>query len=426
MSKTQKKQQEVVVKDAPLKEDTSLQSTPPHTQKKALKIYLVAGEESGDMLGSGLMQALKKLVAAKNAQHQEQEVELYFSGVGGTRMQKQGLSSIFPMKELSVMGFLEVVPSALNILLRLSQTLDDIKRGKPDVVVTIDAPGFNFRLGKCLKPLNIPVIHYTAPTVWAWRPRRAERVATFLTHMLCLFPFEPPYFQKHGLATTFVGHPLAARHLSKVDPAPFIKQHNLKKNDPILCVMLGSRRSELDYHKPIFSDVIEILRSAYPKLQVISPTLPHLKDEVEHFFKARGVSAVVTADDDEKYQAMRASTAALVASGTATLELGLCEVPMVVAYRANPVSTWIVKQLIKTPYVSLVNILKDAEVVPEFLQEKCIAEDIAMQLNKLLDARNEAHIMMLQKLKGLQGIIEADTKKTPSDLAAEVVLGTLA
>ena len=182
---------------------TTKESTAKNKEAKPCRtLYIVAGEESGDQIGGALLERLHK---------QATSMDITVEGIGGKRMMAQGLKSLFPMAELSIMGLLEIIPHLMNVLARLNQTVEDIKRLRPDLVVTIDAPGFNFRLAKKLKPLNIPVIHITAPTVWAWRPRRAERVAGYLTHLLTLFPFEPPYFTRHGLKTTFMGHPLVEK-----------------------------------------------------------------------------------------------------------------------------------------------------------------------------------------------------------------------
>lgn len=386
-------------------------------------LYLVAGEESGDQIGGALMTALLKKCP--------KDVRLIFEGIGGKCMSKEGLKSLFPMGELSIMGILEIIPHILNVLARLSQTVDDIKKIRPDLVVTIDAPGFNFRLAKRLKPLNIPVVHITAPTVWAWRPRRAERVAGYLTHLLTLFHFEPPYFTKHGLKTTFMGHPLVEKKLWDLSPDVYRKKHKLKKNQPLLCLLPGSRASELKIHLPLFLKAVELLKSHHPDINVVVPTLPPFKDQIEKALKAHGISGHVTIDEGEKYQAMRASTVALAASGTVTLELGLCETPMVVAYKGNPISAAIVRKLILTKHVSLTNILLEKEVVPELLQKACTSEDLSHELLKLLKDKSESHATQKKELAKLRALIQcnsdikSDLHVSPSDVAARVIFDTL-
>lgn len=385
--------------------------------KERKTIYIIAGEESGDQIGGALMRSLKAKCP--------KDTTLLFEGIGNRRMAEEGLKSLFPMGELSIMGLLEIVPHILNVLARLSQTFDDIKKVKPNLVVTIDAPGFNFRLAKKLKALNIPVVHITAPTVWAWRPRRAERVSGYLTHLLTLFHFEPPYFTKHGLKTTFMGHPLVEKKLWDISPDVYRKKHKLKKAQKLLCILPGSRPSEIKTHLPLFLNAVEILKSHHPDIEVVIPTLPPFKEQITKALKGHGISGYVTTDETEKYEAMRASTAALAASGTVTLELGLCDTPMVVAYKGNPLSAAIVRKLILTKYVSLTNILLEKEVVPELLQGACKSEDLSHALHKLLKDKSEYHATQKEELATLRTLIEAESGDTPSNVAAQAILETL-
>lgn len=385
--------------------------------KERKTIYIIAGEESGDQIGGALMHSLK-VQCPKGT-------NLVFEGIGSTRMAEEGLKSLFPMGELSIMGILEIIPHIINVLARLTQTLDDIKKVKPDLVVTIDAPGFNFRIAKRLKSLNIPVIHITAPTVWAWRPRRAERVAGYLTHLLTLFHFEPPYFTKHGLKTTFMGHPLVEKKLWDISPDVYRKKHKLKKDQLLLCILPGSRPSELKVHLPLFLNAVEILKSHHPDIEVVIPTLPQFKDQIKQALKGHGISGYVTTNEREKYEAMRSSTAALAASGTVTLELGLCDTPMVVAYKGNPISAAIVRKLILTKHVSLTNILLEKEVVPELLQEACKSEDLSHALHKLLKDKSESRAKQKKELAKLRTLVEPKSGASPSDVAAQAILETL-
>ncbi len=376
-------------------------------------IYVIAGEESGDQIGGGLLRALKKK-APKDT--------LKFEGVGGDTMKAEGLLSLFPMKELSIMGLFEIIPHALNIFARLNQTVEDIKRLRPSVVVTIDAPGFNFRLAKRIKALNIPVIHISAPTVWAWKPRRAEKVAGYLTHLLTLFHFEPPYFTKHGLKTTFMGHPLVEKKLEELSKTTYRKNHKIKNKQPLLCLLPGSRPSEIKTHLPIFLDTVEILKLQFPDLEVVIPTLESFKNQITYDLKQRGISGYVTSDENEKYLSMGAATVAIATSGTVTLELGLCDTPMIVAYKTNKLTAIIVKKMLMTKHVSLVNILLEKEVVPEFLQEECTPEILSLRLHKLLTKNSECHEIQEKELLKLSSLIKSDDKKMPSDIAADIIL----
>jgi lipid-A-disaccharide synthase len=382
----------------------------PLTKGKNFLVYSVAGEASGDQTGAKVIAALKD--------HFKDQI--HFEGVGGAAMGQQGLKSLFPMTELSVMGLLEIIPHIPNIFLRMRQTVDDINRLKPNLLLTIDSPGFNFHLARKVKQLGIPCVHYSAPTVWAWKPGRAKKIAQFLDHLLVLFPFEPPYFTKEGLACTFTGHPLLEKKLDEINPKAFLKQHNLTISAPILCVLPGSRQAEIKRHLPIFLDTVEVLRQKKRDLVVIFPTLPHLLPVIEKMLAERGIPGIVVTDEQEKYEAMRASDAALAASGTVTLELGLCGTPMVVAYKVNPLTAFLVRKMMLVEHVSLVNILLKENVVSELLQQNCHPSALAEGLEPLLVKKSKVRQTQLAKLKQLKQII-SPPKGTPSENAAMVI-----
>lgn len=384
-------------------------SKPSRTNKSFL-IYSVAGEASGDQAGAKVIAALRH----------EFKDSIRFEGVGGTAMGQQGLKSLFPMTDLSVMGLLEIIPHLPNVYLRMRQTLDDIQRLKPNLLLTIDSPGFNFYLARKVKKLGIPCVHYSAPTVWAWREKRAKKIAQFLDHLLVFFPFEPPYFTREGLACTFTGHPLIEKKLDEINPKPFLKRHNIPASAPILCVLPGSRQGELKRHLPIFLDTIEILRQHKRDLVVVFPTLAHLQPQIEQALAERGIPGIVITEDQQKYEAMRASTAALAASGTVTLELGLCGTPMVVAYRVNALTAFLVKKMMIVEHVSLVNILLKEKVVSELVQENCNPTALAEALQSLLVKKSKEHQAQMTKLHQLKKLISPD-EGTPSKNAATVI-----
>ena len=225
---------------------------------------LVAGEPSGDALGADLMAAIVRDAGGKVA----------FSGVGGQAMAARGLESLFPMAELSIMGLAEIVPRIPALLRRLSQTREHALATSPDLLITIDSPGFNFRLAKRLQGMGFPIINYVAPTVWAWRPGRAEKIARFLDHLLVLLPFEPPYFEVHGLGCTFAGHPAVAAVGRKGESRGFRDRHQIAKDARLLAVLPGSRAMEVDRHLPIFKATVARLRQRWPDLVVAVPTAP--------------------------------------------------------------------------------------------------------------------------------------------------------
>lgn len=375
-----------------------------------LKIYVVAGEASGDALGGAVFARLREISSRP----------LEFYGVGGSSLMSLGLKSLFPMQELAVMGFLELIPHIPNILLRMNQTLEDIETVKPDLVVTIDAPGFNFRLGGKVKAKGFPIVHISAPTVWAWKPKRAKKIAGFLDHLLALFPFEPPYFLNEGLPCTFMGHPFVEKAHQARDREVFCKKYALNPKAPILCVLPGSRRGEIANHLTIFLDAIELLHQHNRKLQLVFPTLPHLEPLIKKALKERALPGLVVTNDDDRLDAMHSSDVALAASGTVSLELALLGVPMVVAYRGNPISAWIVKQLILIPYVSLPNIILQQHLIPELLQENCTSDHIYQTLHPMLSARSKALKEQKQAFQGLSELL-MNQGVPPTLKAAEVL-----
>lgn len=338
---------------------------------RALRVFIVAGEASGDALAGPLMAALRSQLGGAVA----------FAGVGGERMAEQGLSSLFPMSELSLMGLVEVLPHLPTLLRRLRQTEAAIRAWQPDVLVTVDSPGFNFRLAKRLLGSGIPIVHYVAPTVWAWRPGRARRIAPLLRHLLVLLPFEPPWFERWGLPATYVGHP-ALETVAAVSRAA--RPTADSSSPPRLCLLPGSRRGELARHLPIFADAVARLRQRHPGLTTILPTVPWLASEVRAAVRDWPDPPEVIDDRRVALQAMAQSDAALAASGTVTLELALLGTPFVAAYRAHPLTAALVRRLIRVKYATLVNLVLERGAVPELLQENCRAELMAAELDRLL------------------------------------------
>lgn len=336
------------------------------------KIMLVAGEASGDQLGGRLMAALKA-----------RQDHIRFIGVGGPRMEHEGLKSLFPMNEMSVMGLTEVIPHIPHLLKRINQTADFAKSEKPDVVITIDAPDFSFRVGKKLKGKGIPLVHYVAPSVWAWRKGRAKKIAGFLDHLLALLPFEPPYFEKEGLPTTFIGHSaVEERHDGNAER--FRAEHGLKADQKLLAVLPGSRNSEVKRLLPVFRKVIDALAIKYPDARIVVPTVSKVADTVTEEMKSWPLDPIVIATDQERHDAFSAANCALAASGTVSLELAIAGVPHVIAYQVNALTGWIAKRLIKIDTVTIVNLVLGKKLIPEFLQENCTALKITPALDALM------------------------------------------
>jgi len=379
--------------------------------KHAPLFFLIAGEPSGDGLGGRLMAALRVLC----------QDHLHFAGIGGPRMSEQGLSSLFPMTELSIMGLAEVLPHLPRLARRLTQTVAEIGARRPAAVITIDSPGFNFRVAKRLKGAGIPLIHYVAPSVWAWRPGRAREVADFLDHLLALLPFEPPYFEAEGLSCTFVGHPVVESGADKGDGAAFRRRHCIAGNAPVICVLPGSRCAETAQLLPVFGATLGLLKRTRPRLHAVVPTVAGVAGDVSRAVAKWPVPALVIDGESEKFDGFAASDVALAASGTVSLELALAGVPTAISYRVNPLTSWLARRLIRVPYANLVNIILEREVVPEFIQGDCRAHLLAPAIDRLLDgvgaAQTEASAEALRRI-GYGG-------PSPSERAARAVLDAI-
>ena len=361
-------------------------------------LFLIAGEPSGDALGADLMSALKELSGNK----------IRFAGIGGAGMSAQGLQSLFPMADLSVMGIVEVLPRLPKLMRRIDETVEAIIKLRPAAVVTIDAPSFCFRVAARLKKAarrggpKIPVIHYVAPQVWAWRSGRARKLAHIVDHLLVLLPFEPPYFEKYGLACTYVGHPAISGEIAH-DGGGFRAKHGMGENETVLCLLPGSRRSEVSRLLPIYRKTVERLAGVMPKLRCVAIVADAVADEVGTVLQSWPVP-VIQVRGTERFAAMAASTVALAASGTVTLELAKAGTPMVVAYRMNWFSAWLARRLVHVQYVTLVNLVLGRGVIPELLLEDCYPEALASALLLLLrdsstrDAQRSAMKEALQRL----------------------------
>lgn len=346
-------------------------------------IYIIAGEPSGDLLGGRLMAALTARSGGT----------VRFAGIGGQNMRAQGLDSLFPMTELTVMGLTEVLPRIPRILRRVRETLDDIGRLRPDAIVTIDSWGFTGRVQKgCQQRYpDILRIHYVAPMVWAWKPKRAAKLARVLDLLMTLLPFEPPYFEKEGLRTVHVGHPVVESGAGQGDGAAFRRRHGLEERTKLLAVLPGSRHSEARKLLPVFGQVLRQLAETHPDLRVVVPTLPHLAADIRAAARDWPFQPVVLEDGAEKYDCFAAATCALAASGTVALELALAGLPTVIAYRLSALTAFVARNFFgfKIKWATLVNMMQDRAVMPEFLQEECTAVNIAPVLARLLDDQAE-------------------------------------
>ncbi len=382
---------------------------------KPLTFYIIAGEPSGDVLGSHLMRSIK----------QQAEGEVRFYGIGGERMAAEGLQSLFPYTELAMMGFIEILPYLFNLSARLNLTVEDVVAKHPDAVITIDSPGFCFRVVERLRKENLKAkfIHYVAPTVWAYKPERAEKCARLFDHMLLLLPFEPPYFEKVGLPCTFVGHPVVAE-TGTGNAQDFRTKHSIPEDTRIFSLLPGSRRGEVRRHMPIFARTVTALSFLYPNIAIVVAVPKHVMAFVAPYFEGCPFRTVITANDEDKKNALAASSLAIVKSGTVTLEVAMAGVPMVVAYRVNPVSAWLFKRLSLTKYVNLINILHKKEVIPEMLQGLCTPLMLANAAFALL-AKPERQRAQQEYARSALAQLAGEHAAPPSDLAARTILKLL-
>ncbi len=377
------------------------------------RLFLIAGEHSGDALGSRLMAALKTQSAGR----------IGFAGVGGPRMKAEGLDSLFPMSDLSVMGLAEVLPRVPKLLRRLRQTVADIKARRPSAVVSIDAPDFCFPVAKRLKGQGIPLIHYVAPQVWAWRPGKAKVAAELFDRLIVLLPFEAPYFEAVGLSSAFVGHPVVETGAESGDGQAFRRRHGIPAEAPLICVLPGSRGNETARLLPIFGETLALLRKNLPDLRAVVPTVEGVAEQVAAAAAGWTPTPLITHGQADKLDAFAAADAALAASGSVTLELAVAKTPTVIAYKVNPLTALLARRLIRVRYINLVNLILDRQALPEFLQENCRPEKLAAALAGIFAddaarrAQRDAFEEVLQRL-GLGG-------PPPSEKAAEIVLSMI-
>ncbi|MFW0755624.1 lipid-A-disaccharide synthase [Pseudomonas sp. H11T01] len=369
-----------------------------------LRIALVAGEASGDILGAGLMRALK-------AQHPAVE----FIGVGGPLMQAEGLTSYFPMERLAVMGLVEVLGRLRELLARRKKLIQTLIAEKPDVFIGIDAPDFTLNIELKLRQAGIKTVHYVSPSVWAWRQKRVLKIREGCDLMLTLFPFEAKFYEEKDVPVRFVGHSLADAIPLNADRAAARAELGLP-NGPLVALMPGSRGGEVGRLGGLFLDAAERLRALRPGVRFVMPCAsPERRIQLEELLAGRDLP--LTLLNGRSHQALAACDAVLIASGTATLEALLYKRPMVVAYRLAPLTFWILKRMVKSPYISLPNLLAQRLLVPELLQDDATAEALAQTLSPLIEGGEE-------QTRGFDEI-HRTLRRDASNQAAEAVLNLI-
>jgi lipid-A-disaccharide synthase len=380
----------------------------------ARKVFLIATEESGDRLGAGLMKILRQRLGDA----------VRFEGVGGRAMTAEGMTSRFPIEELSIVGLAAVVRQLPKILRLIRQTAAAIADASPDIVVIIDSPDFTHRVAKRVRARDssIPIIDYVSPSVWAWRPGRARAMIAYIDHVLALLPFEPEAYRRlHGPPCSYVGHPLTEQ-LATLRPDA-AERARRDQAPPVLLVLPGSRRSEIKHHMEVFGAALGALRAQDIPFELILPTMPHLEKAVRQRAKSWPVEPKIVVGETEKRAAFRTAHAALAKSGTVTLELALSGVPMVTAYRAGRLETWIVLRAINVPSVILANLVIGENVIPEFLQNDCTPENLARSLRELLtdSGPRRRQVEAFSKIDAIMSTGSA----SPSVRAADIVLATM-
>lgn len=383
-----------------------------------MKVFVLAGEDSGDKLGAALMQGLKTYVSQ----------DITFRGVGGDRMQAQGLHSLFPMNDIAVMGIVEILKQYRFLKSRIALTADAILDEKPDVLITIDAPEFSLRVSELVNAKSdIPIVHYVAPTVWAWRPKRAIKMARFVDHVLALFPFEPPYMTQAGMSCDFVGHPVVTDPIATdADVSAFRAKYDLGSAPLCLCLP-GSRRSEVTRLAPIFGEALARFHKQNPDVRFVLPTTTTVAPLVRELTAAWAVKPIIIAPEHgedsfvDKRAAFKCADVALAASGTVSLELAANQTPMVIAYDMGWVSRQIIGRMLRVDTVTLANLVTDTRDIPEFIGAKCKPDLIAMALNDVFHdtGRQQTVLSETMDLLGKNGT-------PPGECAAKSVMDFLA
>ncbi|MEC9097590.1 MAG: lipid-A-disaccharide synthase [Pseudomonadota bacterium] len=376
---------------------------------KKPKIYIVAGEPSGDILGDQLIKSLQTKFDSP-----------IFNGVGGEKMQSNNFRSLFDMSHISIFGIFPVIKKLFFLLRKINDVVNDIVQIKPDIIILIDSPDFNHRVAKKIKRYlpDIPIICYVAPTVWAWRHGRAKKMSKYFNYLLSVIPFEVNFFEKYGLKTTYVGHPFIEK-VKKIDDKNFSNQLDLLNGDKTIIFLPGSRRSEIERHSPIMSQAIEYLRSQDLKINILIATGHKQLNQIREYFP----DIKVITDDNEKYSLFKIADFACAASGTVTLELGLTETPTIVIYKMDKFTWFFISRMVKVKFVSLVNLILGRESSKELLQDNYTKENLIDEINKLL-LDSEIQKKQIEDLREFKLIMKKNINN-PSENASNIIKNIL-
>ncbi len=376
------------------------------------KILIVAGEPSGELLGAQLMRAMR----------QASSVPLTFMGVGGTQMIGEGLYSYFPMSDIALMGAAEILPKLRKIFRRMNSMAEMAARTGPDLVILIDSPEFTLRLAKRIRRKNpsIPIALYVAPQVWASRPGRARKMSRFVDHIFALFPFEKSFFEKSGIPCTTVGHPVIERKPLMRGGSEIRKRLGIPQEASLVCLLPGSRLSEVKRLLPIFRDVVGNLQKAVPNLHFVLPFVDHVKELVKTETDQWPIKPKLVQGEADKFASFDASNVALAASGTVSLELALARVPAVIAYRVDPVTAFVARRIVTTPYANLINLIVDHPAIPELIQEECTVENLTEHVAELIRSEDKRNTQLNYIDQAVTELGLGD--RPPSERAATAIL----
>ena len=382
-----------------------------------MKIFIIAGEDSGDKLGSAIIDSLREAF----------DGSINFVGIGGNGMMNRGLDSIFPMSDLSVMGLVEIALQYPNLKNRLNQTIQSILDEKPDILLTIDAPEFCFRVAKKIKLLNknIPIAHYVAPSVWAWRPNRAKKISEFVDHILALFPFEPRYFRDVGIKCDFVGHPIVTESLADEESIAEFKNEYSLADEPIILCLPGSRKSEIDRLMPVFGETLEKFSNILPSARFVLSSTPNIYEYSKKYLGSMPKDVIFLSPEKigiDKYlkfkkASFKISSLALAASGTVSLELAANNTPMVIGYDMGFLSRQIIGLMLKTETVNLVNLITGNRNIPECLGANFKSENLFLEMVRVY-SNNQNQIKDFRTTMDLLG----QNNEPPNDRAANSLL----
>ena len=378
-----------------------------------MKIFMIAGENSGDALGAPLIKALR-------SQHGD-EVECL--GVGGPLMKNEGFNELLPLDQISVIGIWEIIPKIPRLLKLNKLIVEEIEKQNPDVVITIDFPDFNFILAKSLKKRGVykgKIIHYVAPSVWAWRPGRAKKIAGFMDAIMCLFPMEVDFFTKHGMQATHVGHPLIMTKSQEATGKEFRSENNIPQDAKAIGLFFGSRETELKKLSGVIKEAALIVNDIENDIHIIAPTLPELEYNVQKMLEDFNLPIYVVANPKMKWEAIKACDVAISVSGTMGLELAYAGVPHVIAYKVNSLTAIMLRIMAKVKYAHLANILLDKPIVPECLQGKCTSNNIAKEALDLLEDQDKRKAQQ-DEFAALGKILGSENSMSPSQRAVEFI-----